>query len=106
MLQFLHSSSSFQKDEMWDPKELSDPEGKPWKKKTLSEKLNAIGIVLFKIAVLLGLLYLFVCSIGLLSDAFRLLGGMYTTTTCIYVSNYTCCQQAKPPVLHFVRAKS
>lgn len=49
--------------------------GKDWKEKTCKEKLMSVLMVIAKIVVLLGLLYLFICSLDFLSNAFRLLGG-------------------------------
>ena len=37
--------------------------------------MKRVCIVTFKIALLLALLYLFICSLSFLSSAFRLLGG-------------------------------
>ena len=39
------------------------------------EKSTFVAKILIKFLMLMGLLYLFICSLGLLSDAFRLLGG-------------------------------
>ena len=38
-------------------------------------KLKRIALIFCKIILLLGLLYLFICSLDFLSSAFRLLGG-------------------------------
>ena len=43
--------------------------------KTIGEKMKAVLEVTLKIAIVLGLLYLFICSLDFLSNAFRLLGG-------------------------------
>jgi len=60
-----------------DPWDLVDPpdDGPSWSEKSCLDKLKSICLVLFKIAILLGLLYMFVCSLDMLSNAFRLLGG-------------------------------
>ena len=43
----------------------------------MGEKLQAVIGVSLKIVCVLGLLYLFICSLDFLSSAFRLLGGTY-----------------------------
>ena len=45
--------------------------------KNMGEKLQAVIGVSLKIVCVLGLLYLFICSLDFLSSAFRLLGGTY-----------------------------
>ena len=42
---------------------------------TCSEKLVDVAFIIVRLALLLGLLYFFICSLSFLSDAFRLLGG-------------------------------
>ena len=42
---------------------------------TIGGKVKLVGRTLMKIVCLLGLLYLFICSLNFLSSAFRLLGG-------------------------------
>ena len=42
---------------------------------TSSEKLYDVGTILLRLILLFGLLYFFICSLTVLSDAFRLLGG-------------------------------
>lgn len=39
------------------------------------QKIKRVLFWIFRIAVVIGSLYLFICSLSLLSDAFRLLGG-------------------------------
>ncbi|PIK57894.1 putative sodium-dependent phosphate transport protein 2B-like [Apostichopus japonicus] len=73
-----------------DPKEEEDPwntvplfrvvKMTPWKELTFAGKLKRVVwdwflITLFKIIALLGLLYIFVCSLQVMSAAFQLLGG-------------------------------
>ncbi|CAG5114575.1 unnamed protein product [Candidula unifasciata] len=48
---------------------------KPWSKLHPIQKILKIVGVLFRISTLLGILYCFVCALGLLEDAFQLLGG-------------------------------
>lgn len=38
-------------------------------------KVKRVALAVFKVSLLLGLLYLFICSLDFLSSAFRLLGG-------------------------------
>ncbi|XP_067652889.1 sodium-dependent phosphate transport protein 2B-like [Haliotis asinina] len=63
--------------EVDDPWALPDTidTGKPWNEMTGQEKLKRVLINIVKVVVLLGLLYLFICSLDFLSSAFRLLGG-------------------------------
>ena len=42
---------------------------------TSGEKVQRVGINIVKFVTLLGLLYLFICSLDFLSQAFRLVGG-------------------------------
>ncbi|KAF4531929.1 hypothetical protein B566_EDAN000958 [Ephemera danica] len=54
------------------------PQTKPWKEKTTSEKFETVAWGIAKGCTLLLLLYLFVCSLDLLSSSFQLLGGRTT----------------------------
>lgn len=58
----------------WSLPELTDS-GVPWSDLTTLGKILRVGSAVLKIAILLGLLYLFICSLSFLSSAFRLLGG-------------------------------
>ncbi|CAH1786069.1 unnamed protein product [Owenia fusiformis] len=49
--------------------------GKPWSDMTTKEKTKRITINILKGILVLGLLYMFICSINLLSSAFRLIAG-------------------------------
>ncbi|XP_052063022.1 sodium-dependent phosphate transport protein 2B-like [Mytilus californianus] len=68
------------KEEDLDPwavntKETDD--GKEWKVSDMSSKDRSVDLitVLIKIAFIFGFLYLFICSLDFLSDAFQLVGG-------------------------------
>ncbi|XP_070569853.1 sodium-dependent phosphate transport protein 2B-like [Ptychodera flava] len=62
-------------DDPWALPELKYT-GKPWSELTGSQKAwRVIRDGVIKVALLLGLLYLFICSLDFLSSAFRLLGG-------------------------------
>lgn len=39
------------------------------------QKVKRVGYIVLRFIVIIGSLYLFICSLSLLSDAFRLLGG-------------------------------
>lgn len=52
-----------------------DPKSKSWQAQTYTERLITVGTVFVKFLLVLGSLYLFVCSLSLLSTAFKLLGG-------------------------------
>ncbi|XP_077997253.1 sodium-dependent phosphate transport protein 2B-like [Glandiceps talaboti] len=77
-------SPAYTTDEKNEDKEIDDPwalpnvkpTGKPWKELSCPEKCwRVIRDGIIKMALLLGLLYLFICSLDFLSSAFRLLGG-------------------------------
>lgn len=61
-------------DDPWALPELK-PTGKPWEEMTSSEKAKRVAVNIVKFVILLGLLYLFICSLDFLSQAFRLVGG-------------------------------
>lgn len=52
-----------------------DPKSKSWQSQSCKERLISVGTVSAKFLLVLGSLYLFVCSLSLLSTAFKLLGG-------------------------------
>ncbi|XP_071085896.1 sodium-dependent phosphate transport protein 2B-like [Haliotis cracherodii] len=60
-----------------DPWALPDSidTGKKWHEMTDLEKVKRVVFNILKVVLLLGLLYMFVCSLDFLSSAFRLLGG-------------------------------
>nr|AIE89828.1 NaPi II-like protein [Eptatretus stoutii] len=58
----------------WALPELKDT-GKKWKELNGKERVLRVLINISKFLILLGLLYLFICSLSILSDAFKLLGG-------------------------------
>lgn len=49
--------------------------GKDWHEKNGTEKADTVLMTFVKVTLLLGLLYMFICSLDFLSNAFRLLGG-------------------------------
>ena len=72
------------KEKTDQPKEKADPydlvddiksDSIPWKELTTAGKIKRVIIGFGKIVALLILLYLFICSLGFLGDAFKLLGG-------------------------------
>lgn len=58
------------------PEKTETPNGK--------QRIKSIIILIIKIICLLGLLYIFVCSLDLMSSAFRLVGGKYLFEIKIY----------------------
>ncbi|XP_039256967.2 sodium-dependent phosphate transport protein 2B-like [Styela clava] len=61
-----------------DPYELTedyDYEYQRWNDKTMKEKIQAVIIGTTKLIVVLGCLYLFICSLGLMGSAFQVLAG-------------------------------
>ncbi|XP_037115165.1 sodium-dependent phosphate transport protein 2B-like isoform X2 [Syngnathus acus] len=61
-------------EDPWDMPELKDT-GVPWSALDTKGKVLRVLVSLLKLAVLLGLLYMFICSLDLLSSAFQLVGG-------------------------------
>jgi len=53
-----------------------------------SGKVQRVAVTFLKIVLLLGLLYMFICSLSFLSSAFRLLGGK-TAGNCVNISPRT-----------------
>ena len=51
------------------------PDVTPWSELTLGQKITDVGIKLFKVIVILGALYAFICSLSFLADGFRLVAG-------------------------------
>jgi len=61
-------------DDPWALPELKD-HGVKWSELDGKGKVKRVTTLLVKITLLIGLLYLFICSLSFLSSAFRLLGG-------------------------------
>ncbi|KAM9818684.1 sodium-dependent phosphate transport protein 2B-like [Syngnathus typhle] len=61
-------------EDPWDMPELKDT-GVPWSALDTKGKVLRVFVSLLKLAVLLGLLYMFICSLDILSSAFQLVGG-------------------------------
>ncbi|CAF4117515.1 unnamed protein product [Rotaria sp. Silwood1] len=62
-----------------DSNNLAQPqnsnEQQKWKDMTRNDRITFIMILILRMIGLLALLYLFVCSLDLMSSAFRLIGG-------------------------------
>ncbi|XP_054636037.1 sodium-dependent phosphate transport protein 2B-like isoform X2 [Dunckerocampus dactyliophorus] len=58
----------------WDLPELQDT-GVPWSALDTQGKVLRVVVSVVKLVVLLGLLYMFICSLDILSSAFQLVGG-------------------------------
>jgi len=63
-----------QQDAKWGVKEMQSTE-KPWSEKTGGEKAWTVFVVFLKVVSVLALLYLFIISLGLMGNAFKVLGG-------------------------------
>ncbi|XP_061685411.1 sodium-dependent phosphate transport protein 2B-like [Syngnathoides biaculeatus] len=61
-------------EDPWDLPELKDA-GVPWSALDTSGKVLRVSLSVLKVAALLGLLYMFICSLDVLSSAFQLVGG-------------------------------
>ncbi|XP_057698231.1 sodium-dependent phosphate transport protein 2B-like [Corythoichthys intestinalis] len=61
-------------DDPWDLPELKDV-GVKWSDLDTKGKIIRVVTAIIKLALLLGLLYLFICSLDVLSSAFQLVGG-------------------------------
>ncbi|XP_050396258.1 sodium-dependent phosphate transport protein 2B, partial [Patella vulgata] len=64
-----------EKDDPWALPELDDKNNVKWKDLNTSGRLKRVATVIIRIILLIGLLYLFICSLDFLSSAFTLLGG-------------------------------
>ncbi|XP_056136101.1 solute carrier family 34 member 2a [Lampris incognitus] len=63
-----------QQDDPWNLTELQDT-GVPWKALDTKGKVLRVLLVVGKMVSLLALLYMFICSLDILSSAFQLVGG-------------------------------
>ncbi|KAK3603858.1 hypothetical protein CHS0354_042866 [Potamilus streckersoni] len=70
----LESAVTIETDDPYALPELKDM-GVAWKDMSSAEKTKRVVLNSLKLCILLGLLYMFVCSLDILSSAFRLLGG-------------------------------
>ncbi|XP_039530669.1 solute carrier family 34 member 2a [Pimephales promelas] len=68
------STAALIEDDPWDMAELQDT-GVKWADLDTKRKILRVLITVAKFIVLLGLLYMFVCSLDILSSAFQLVGG-------------------------------
>jgi len=60
--------------DVWDVKEFITTE-KSWSSRNFIEKLTFVAILFVKLVLMILLLYSFIISLGLMSNAFRILGG-------------------------------
>jgi len=60
--------------DMWALKELKAT-GKLWSEKNCAERVNTVLVTISKIVLVALLLYMFIISLGLMGDAFKVLGG-------------------------------
>jgi len=60
--------------DVWDVKEFKTTE-KSWSSRNFIEKLTFVAILFVKLFLMILLLYSFIISLGLMSNAFRILGG-------------------------------
>ncbi|XP_077462265.1 sodium-dependent phosphate transport protein 2B-like [Stigmatopora argus] len=63
-----------EEEDPWDLPELKET-GVPWSALDTQGKVLRVLVSLGKLVVLLGLLYMFICSLDILSSAFQLVGG-------------------------------
>ncbi|KAK9980724.1 hypothetical protein ABG768_000313 [Culter alburnus] len=68
------STAALIEDDPWDMPELQDT-GVKWADLDTNGKILRVIITVAKFIVLVGLLYMFVCSLDILSSAFQLVGG-------------------------------
>ncbi|XDV14745.1 hypothetical protein PO909_014942 [Leuciscus waleckii] len=68
------STAALIEDDPWDMAELQDT-GVKWADLDTKRKILRVLTIVAKFIVLLGLLYMFVCSLDILSSAFQLVGG-------------------------------
>ncbi|CAF5097488.1 unnamed protein product, partial [Rotaria sp. Silwood1] len=69
-------------NKVFDTNNLAQPqnsnEQQKWKDMSRNDRIKSILTLILRIIGLLALLYLFVCSLDLMSSAFRLIGGKLT----------------------------
>ena len=58
----------------YDLQEMENFE-KPWSKMTVLEKIESASVSVIKFCAIWGVLYLFIISLGIMGDAFKILGG-------------------------------
>jgi sodium-dependent phosphate cotransporter len=58
----------------WDLKVMVSTE-KPWAHKTASERIQTVALVVSKVVLVVLLLYMFILSLGLMGNAFKIVGG-------------------------------
>ncbi|KAM4603381.1 solute carrier family 34 member 2a [Polymixia lowei] len=63
-----------EEDDPWDLPQLKDT-GVPWSALDTKRKVLSVLLSLGKVILLLGFLYMFICSLDILSSAFQLVGG-------------------------------
>ncbi|KAK2908680.1 hypothetical protein Q8A67_004517 [Cirrhinus molitorella] len=68
------STAALIEDDLWDMPELQDT-GVKWADLDTKGKILRVLLTVGKFIMLLGLLYMFVCSLDILSSAFQLVGG-------------------------------
>lgn len=68
------STAALIEDDLWDMPELQDT-GVKWADLDTKRKILRVVITAGKLILLLGFLYMFVCSLDILSSAFQLVGG-------------------------------
>ncbi|CAF1395105.1 unnamed protein product [Adineta steineri] len=73
------SNKVFVVDTLSEPT-IDDQQGRKWKNMDRNSRIKFIIFLVMKLICLLGLLYLFICSLDLMSSAFRLVGGKITGT--------------------------
>ena len=62
------------KGDVWNVMEFTTDE-KAWSEMNGGERVKALSIIFFKTVLCLGILYLFIISLGLMANSFRILGG-------------------------------
>jgi len=65
-------------DNPWEISNIQQEDEVPWKDLPLSDKIKHVLTVVTKLVTVVGLLYLFVCSLNFLSNSFRLIAGRAT----------------------------
>uniref|UniRef100_A0A8C9SHJ5 Sodium-dependent phosphate transport protein 2B n=1 Tax=Scleropages formosus TaxID=113540 RepID=A0A8C9SHJ5_SCLFO len=73
-MDLMDDKQDVEEDDPWDIPELQDT-GVKWSELDTKGKVLRVLMAIGKFIVLLGLLYLFVCSLDILSSAFQLVGG-------------------------------
>ncbi|XP_042226482.1 sodium-dependent phosphate transport protein 2B-like [Homarus americanus] len=71
-------AKKYEGQDPWAVTELAVDDGVKWSEMTTTEKVQRVTMNTLKVSLVLGFLYLFICSLDFLSSSFRLIAGKTT----------------------------